>query len=466
MENNLAVGDTGLDMFLSKITTDVLKTALEKVSDQIVETDDEDVLLEHLNEEPFKESVLDASGIHYPDLLEIKSDFEEISKAYINEKCSNLIDDAFMEVRNELRRIFDSNDQEMSSNMESNKKQLRILDRIKNSDRLQGYFQELSLTIIQNAFDKIKTGDDGGSLGHEPSDMETDIGNNPQEGSRLSVDENFTDDIGKAQCVDAAINHSHEHHFSDENDSLNEKPSGIEDSGFQVGQENKVPKVDLEQSVSPLGTCSLGFTTADSVMFQTSEGEENYNGQSSNQDSFFSANNGTASSQGNGEHTTIDSALFTTAEGFEESSSEGTFISFEKELPQDVKTVMHSTLGELTEASLSDIDMTLTGPCQSTPVNDRSAGHDTSLPPTEASNILPEDSQVIQNGGHEVTDYETTLQELSGDESSFGDFSSPRTLSRQSSAFGNVTLEFDTDWEASMKGVQDEAGMKLKSEGR
>jgi hypothetical protein len=476
MEDNMMAKDTGLDRFLSKITADVVRAAIENVSYMVIETDDEDSLLEQLTDESFKDSVIETSVVQFPDLTEIKS--EEISNAYVHEKCSNLVEDTIVEVYDELRRIFDFNDQKMSNDIESSKKKLKLLDCIKDSDHLQAYFQELSLRIIQNAFDKIAVPETK-HLEQEPylaANKESDIEMNINiQGNEVNIEEKFGNNIDKYNTVhDFEINPEHKNSFKKENQSV------IEDSNFQV---DSIPQNEDFSIGSEQSKCgSTLASTANSTMYQTT-GDESYNGQSTNQDSFFSARNETK-----GEHTTVDSTKFTTADEFKENSS--VFLSFEKDLLQD-STVMQNTPGRIDRNS-SDIDATLTcGPRQSTPlIDDKSNNYETTLPAAKASNILPEDSQHAGNDAgpcqstplkedhkttlppseesdilpkdfqHHVTEYERALQELSADESSLGDPSSPRTLSRQSSAFGNVTLEFDTDWEASMKGMQES-----KSEG-
>jgi hypothetical protein len=471
MKSNMTAN---LDRFLSKITADVVRAGIEKVSYTDVEIDDEDSLLGQLNDDLFKDSVIETSVMQFPDLPEIKT--EDISNAYVRERCCILVEDTIIEVYDELRRIFDLNDQKMSNDTESSKKQLLVLDCIKDSDRLQAYFQNLSLSIIQNALEKIVED----SKHVEPylvSDIKSDIEIDTQQGSESNIEKNLDNNIDNT-ARDLEINSQHENSFKIEN------PSMRENSQVDSVVQNEDSNLDSGQTGSTSG--SLGFTTANSTMYQTTEHNGSFNGQSSNEDSFFSANNST---QGNGEHTTADSAMFTTADDFKENSS--IFLSFDS--PQDSTIIMESPPGRIDS---SDIDTTLTsGPRQSTPlVDDKDNNHETTLSSAEASNILPEG---LQHGGndagphqstplkddnhettlssadilsgdlqHYVTEYERTLQELSGDESSFGDPSSPRTLSRQSSAFGNVTLEFDTDWEASMKGMQEETGIKSRSEGK
>jgi hypothetical protein len=474
MKSNMTANGSALDRFLSKITADVVRAGIEKVSYTDVEIDDEDSLLGQLNDDLFKDSVIETSVMQFPDLPEIKT--EDISNAYVRERCCILVEDTIIEVYDELRRIFDLNDQKMSNDTESSKKQLLVLDCIKDSDRLQAYFQNLSLSIIQNALEKIVED----SKHVEPylvSDIKSDIEIDTQQGSESNIEKNLDNNIDNT-ARDLEINSQHENSFKIEN------PSMRENSQVDSVVQNEDSNLDSGQTGSTSG--SLGFTTANSTMYQTTEHNGSFNGQSSNEDSFFSANNST---QGNGEHTTADSAMFTTADDFKENSS--IFLSFDS--PQDSTIIMESPPGRIDS---SDIDTTLTsGPRQSTPlVDDKDNNHETTLSSAEASNILPEG---LQHGGndagphqstplkddnhettlssadilsgdlqHYVTEYERTLQELSGDESSFGDPSSPRTLSRQSSAFGNVTLEFDTDWEASMKGMQEETGIKSRSEGK
>ena len=461
---------TSLDKLLSKITADVVKTAIEKVSYMVVETDDEDFLLEQLNNESFKDSVIETSVEQFSDLPEILKS-EEVSNVYVREKCSTLVEDTIIEVYDKLRRIFDSNGENMSNDIESSNKKLKLLDCIKDSDRLQVYFQDLSASIVESAFDDIvkdcKHLENGPYLASDKeSDIEISI--DAQQGSELNIEKKF-DDISKPNNT-SEMNSEHENNFQNENQSVTQDSKPKVDSVVQNEDSNVDPGLTK-------GDRTLG-STANSTMYQTTE-DDSYNVQSTIQDSFFSAKDEITQA----EQTTVDSTMFTTADDLKENSS--IFLSFEKDSSQ-VSTVMQGTPGSINRSS-SDIDATLTsgprqstpliddksnnheitltsehhgdnnaGPLQSTPFKDESKGDETILPAGEESHILPD------NLKHHVTEYERTLQELSGDESSFGEPSTPRTLSRQSSAFGNVTLEFETDWEASMKGVEE----KSKPEGR
>ena len=466
MENNATVDGSSLDKFLSKITSDVVRTALDKVSDA-VEIDDVESFLEPLNDESFKGSLVETCSLHSEELTVIKT--EDISNAYIHERCSKLIEDTFTEVYDELQRIFESNSQEMSNDIESSEKKLQLIECLKDSDRLQAYFHELSMSIIQNTLDKMT--EKGKHM--EPyldDDMESDITTSIKPGSESNTEQNFKDNIDKND-----IDHNYEVSLEDENSFIAENQPTKDDSESFTG--NKCVSIDSGRINS---ASTSGFTTANSTMYQTTEGEP-YNGESMNQDSFFSAKNETDE---NSEHTTVDSTMFTTANDSQENSN--TFSSFEKELPQDI-TMM--TPGRLL---ISDIDTTLTsGPRQSTPlVDEQSNSHEITLSSNE---ILPQDSQpeeshasllqstplkdreeesetsLLSEASHvlaNVPERKRSIQEFSGDESSLGDPSSPRTISRQSSMFGNVTLEFETDWEASMKGMREEDEIKPGYEGR
>ncbi|XP_028402337.1 protein prune homolog 2-like [Dendronephthya gigantea] len=428
-----------LDKFLSQVTTNVVRTAIEKIADQTLEIMyDEESLLECLNEESFKDSVIETSSIHYHDLPEIASD--EITSVYLQERCSKLVEVTLNDVYDELQQIFDLEGQEMIKDNGVSQKKIHSLDCIKNSDGVSNYFQDLSLSIIRNAYEKCGMAD-GKHLQNDPflvCDMENDIENigiDTQQGNDQSiVEQSISNSIDKCNLPDGR---------------------GTADENYL---ETVVGKKDSNSTES-----FSGFTTANSTMYKSSN-------------SFLMTNNET---QENGT-TTIDSEMFTTADDFQEQSNESSGLHFDKEFLQET-TVMQSTPERF-------VDTTITpGPRQSTPVaNDMSHDLDISLPTTETSNIIPEDLKYGSNSGagqqkplqdqsmehdtnlpkdgHHIAEYVRTLQEISGDESSLGDPSSPRTLSRQSSAFGNVTLEFDTDWEASMKGLQDETRMKSKPE--
>ena len=445
---------TCLDRFVGKITMDVVRTAIEKVSYMVVETDDEDSLLEQLNDESFKDSVIIETSVEqFSDLPEIKP--EDISNAYVRERCCTLVEDIFTEVYDKLQRIFDTNGQNMSNDIESSGKKLKLLDCIKDSDRLQVYFQELSTSIVQNAFDKIiEASKHSEHVPYLASDKESDIeiSIDTQEGSELNIEKKF-DNIDKTNTSE--IDSEHQNGFQNENLSVIQEPRSPVDSVLQD-----------EDSIIESGQTKGGSTlesTAYFTMYQTA-GDESNNGQSTIKDSFFSAKDETQAEQ-----TAVDSTMFTTADDLKENPS--VFLSFEKDLSQDA-TVMQSTPGGI-DKSRFDIDTTLTsGPRQSTPlIDDKSYNHeitltseqyggmnDTSPHQSTPSKIdeTAEDSDILPGDlKHHVAEYERTIQELSGDESSFGEPSTPRTLSRQSSAFGNVTLEFDTDWEASMKGMEE-----------
>ena len=466
MENNMPEHGSGLDMYLSKITSDVVRAALDKVSDT-VEIEDVESFLEPLNNESFKDSLVETCSLHSTELLQIKT--EEISNAYVHERCSKLIEDTFTKVYDELKRIFNSDSQEMSDSqdIESSKKKLQLLECIKDSDQLQAYFQDLSMDIIQNSLNKIVKK----SKHMEPylgADMESDItmSVNTEQGSESNIQQNFSNNIDKYDTDHSyEVNREVENSFIAENQPIKDCSNSLDD--------NKHFNIDSEQTNS---ASTSDFATANSTMYQTTEGEC-YNEESTNEDSFVSAKN-----EGNHEHATVDSAMFTTADDIKENSN--TFMSFENELPQDATIITPGRILNL------DIDTTLTsGPRQSTPLNDKSNSHETSLSSNE---ILPDNLQLRGNYSSRnqctpvkdkpeetettlsseasnilpnVAEHERSLPDFSGDESSFGDPSSPRTLSRQSSAFGNVTLEFETDWEASMKGMQEEAEIKPQYEG-
>lgn len=442
----MTANGTSLDKFLSQVTSDVVTSAIEKIADQPLEIMyDEESLLECLSEESFKDSVIETSSIHYHDLPEITSD--EITSAYLRERCSKLVEVTLNDVYDELQQIFDSEGQEMTKDNGVSQKKLHSLDCIKNSDNVPDYFQDLSLSIIRNVYEKCKMAD-GKHLESDPflaCDMENDIENistDTQQGSDQSiVKQNVSNNIEKCNLPHGRIS-------MDEN--YLERENGKKDSNIESRRLNN-------------SSGHSGFTTADYTMYKSSS-------------SFLTTDDET---QENGS-TTVDSEMFTTADDFKEKSSKSSGLQFDKEL------LFENTVIEGTPERFVDTTIT-SGPRQSTPVvNDMSHDLDISLRTTETSNIIPEDSEYGSNGagqstplkdeskgrdtnlpknGHHIAEYQRTLQEMSGDESSLGDPSSPRTLSRQSSAFGNVTLEFESDWEASMKGLQDEARMKSKPEG-
>ena len=466
MEIDKILEGSSLDKFLIKVTGDVVRAALDKVSNTI-EMDDEESLLEPLNDETFKDTVIETCSVHSNDLIEIKP--EEISNVYVRERYDKLVEDTFTEIYDELLRIFDSNNQEMSNNITSLQKKLQLLDCIKDSEQLQKYFQDLSMGIIENAFDKIFK-QESKHLKREPylaSDISNNMRHDIEQGSEASIDRLITE-------------HNHEQCTKSNNSLTNENQLEEEVSNSQVDSTiQNGSNIDPQQTKSRETLGSLGFTTAYSTMYETTDEGESYNsGESKYQDSFFSAKNETE----NGQSTRVDSTMFTTTDDFKENSS------LETELPLESTVVTQSTPERMDRSHL-DIDTTLTPvPRQSTPlINKISEKQETNLPYSDTSEVLPNNSQIDSNNIHQNTvetdfettlpstilvdehhhhvEYEKTLQDFSGDESSFGDPSSPRTLSRQSSAFGNVTLEFETDWESSMKQVHGEDGMKSKPEG-
>lgn len=218
-------------------------------------------------------------------------------------------------------------------------------------------------------------------------------------------------------------------------------------------------------------------------MSYTMERSENSNGQScTNQEFFIRVTNETPVVD---DHMALDSGKLKKYGDFKEDSS--VLLSFEKDLPDDSTMVMQSSPGK-SDSNCVDFD-----PSQSTPLVNAAAINacETSLPFVASSDICSNSSQqegshvaskermplkdsprdnlqqkdvICTDMSHNETECEGTLKELSGDESSLSDPSSPRTLSRQSSAFGNVTLEFD--WETSMKGMLEETSVKPQYEGK
>ena len=420
------------EQFLNEVTANVMRCALEQVvasCSENLETEDEDVLLEQLNRDIDQDSLLNGLTTGHVNLTAMKLDLQEMHRDAIYAKCCEITEDILSDVCTEVNRILQSSDSEMADDIKSSRRKRELIHCIKNSDRIQNFFQDISVSIIQSVLEQMRINDDHAHKTENLVDMESDIGHN-----------NISKRTGNNTHV--IFQNGHQNMASSATWRDSDAPFVM-----SVPQDNSLSKDDelVEQ---------------DSMMDQLSF----YSVQNENSLSNIKGTDSSAT-----RFMTADSVMFTTADeeairqSYDEESSQERFISFQNESSIGLKmesmaTRMQDEEGQsILEQTLCE---TIEGPRQSTPLSQSKdedlLGYPQIVFTTENSNILSDDSQVISDNESEVLNKSEREVLTDDDESSIEDPSSSRTISRQSSAFGNVTLEFDTEWEPGMKGFQQE----------
>lgn len=438
MEVDFPNSGLSFEQFLNEVTANVMRCALDQVvasCTEDLETEDEDALVEHLSQDIDQDSLLNSVTTGHANLAAMKLDLEEMHHDAIYAKCCEITKDIISDVCTEVNRILQSSDNEMADDIEASRRKGQLIHCIKNSNRIQNFFQDISVSIIQSALEEMRINDDHCHKTESLANTESDIGhsiNKTTGNSRNVIFQNGHQKMASLptwQDSDAPfVGPVPQHNSSSKDDELVEQESTMDELSFY-----SVPDENSLSNIKSTNSSATGFMTADSAMYIT-------------------ADEGTQQS-------------------YDEESSQERFISFQNESSTGLKMEIHDVRESVAtrmpdkdlDQSLSEQTLceTIVGPRQSTPLfqgNDIDILGDPHIgSTTENLNILPDDFQVISDNESEVLNKsEQELQVLTDDESSIGDHSSPRTLSRQSSAFGNVTLEFDTEWEPGMKGFQQE----------
>ena len=445
-ETEFSAGESLLDKFLNEITSTVLKCAIEKVGEYLdegvdIDIKDENVLVGQLNQDIVQDPVLNDVVAAHQCYSELKSDLEEFGRDAVYAKCCKLIEDSFAEAYAEVNWILELNETRVTADIASLRKKRQLLHCIKNSDYLQNFFHNISVNIIQDVLDKININSQG-----FPEDKPS-INSVLASDIVYNINENQGNDIAVVACpkdyqnmaaVTTAQDYSAPFNISaaQNNGSLSKngldaEDSTVEMSFYSIKNESK--------STDENSSGDTRFITADSLTFTTAD-EEMGKDQSSQDESAH---------VGHGNERLAHKSV------------------------RPDNTECSSTIRIQCEEDNLKVDKTLTDivaePRQSTPVEREDDLQDDPhhlLTAEDSTIALSDDSQRIINGeSKSLNKSDHELQELTDDESSIGAPCSPTTVSQLSSTFGNVTLEYDSEWEPGIQHFKEENKNNQRKEG-
>lgn len=371
--------DSSLDLFLQEITTDIITSAIEKVSELVLNEMeiDENFLLQPLDSSASKISNVEAGN-------SLISHSKEMNNISTKQMCSTFVDETLCKVYDEIVL-----NQSTSCDISATQQKMQSLERAAISFELAEYIQKLTQSIIDETYNKVI------------------------ENYKMSQFES------NSLCLSTE---------KDESSVLQSEKSVIDARYLS-------PNICTENGSS--------YVTA----FETIE--ESY------EDTFVSAQSKTTDgANSTGELNKIISLEKNTGDKYMENT-----IDSVSKLPQQSTPVNANE-------SVSNIFERFPTSEEKMKVEAVDEGWEQLVIPVTEEEQKHLGTSVAQEGwgylGTPITEqgkesYEMPFDDyIEEEESSFGEPSSPRTLSRQSSTFGNVTLEFDSEWEVNMKGMEQE----------